>query len=267
MEYWRQTRGFWKAYTELREQLDEEQKVDTSRVEADEISRAQWRRNFQNRQENKTASWDMLTKIYSRALVSNEVKDKYRGVTGRPIPPVHIEDMATQAYYSIRATEDPITREPDLMELQARQDAFLASISPELQEYVIAEITRPRIYEDLIETEWREDRRRLRAWSGIRYELLRLHPEWQQLIQDYERARSADPWTARKIRQSEQYRNYTRAMTAARQQLRLQDAELEALLIIWGISGVSRPINPQTDSYIASRLSKNSPLARAWGLE
>ena len=134
-----------------------------------------------------------------------------------------------------------------MAELQARQDAFLSSLPEKLADYIHNEVEQPRLAADPIEAEWRKARTKLREWSQIRYSLLTLHPTWQKLVDALSYYSTTDPQTARAIQQSSQYKAYQTALTNARKQIRLADAELEAMLIKWGY--LSSAINPMTASY------------------
>ena len=250
-EAWQQTREFWVEYTQALEEMNENQVTDSLKVRTLDplFSRRDWRENYSNRGQYKASLWEILANHMPLALITDIRRDSYRAKYGKPIPPIHLEDTAVQAYYGMEPPLDLDTGQPDLMELQVMQDEFLDSLPPYVREYVIAEVDRPRVREDPVEAEWRKDRRKLREWFAVRGRLLQQYPEWDRMMKQLRHLRGTDPLAARLLTQSAKYKQYSNMLTEARKALRTVDAELEYILIKWGISGVTSPINPETLNY------------------
>ena len=260
-KYWEDTKNFWIHYEDTLTELEKQQIEDSSKADLGLLSPAQWRENYQKRQEQKATAWDMLSKIYSKSLTSEKTRVEYRRDLGRPLPPIHVEDRAVSAYYSIQPPVDPITRKLDFNEFQVQRDTFLNAMPDWIREYIVADTERPRLEQDHWEKEWRQDRRKLRVWNMSKYNLLQQYPQWKTMLDTLTWASSADPVLARQIQKSTQYKQYQKALRDTHESLLLQDAELEYILHRWGILGPGPLKNPETINFVLAGSSVvKSPL-------
>ena len=257
-DYWTQTREFWQTYNDAKTQLQIAQSRDTELVKQRVMSLGQWRTNYTEHSAQLASVWNMLTgsggtrAMLPKALVTNEIRDTYRNQFGRPIPPIHLEDIAVQQYFAMEPDLNPITRRPDYDSLALRQREFIDSLPAMTKEYVQAELTRPRTEQDMVEREWKTDSPKLKPWAEVGTRLLQEHPEWNSMLQRLAYLRTADSEAAFAVRTSKIYKEYVQTLTAAHKQLRMSNAELEFLMLKWGIGGITKFINPESWEFYRS---------------
>lgn len=226
--------------TKIREELD----VLDSVLAAGQITPKQWREQFQAKQENMAAASEAAAKYYPLALSDNKKVQEYRSRYNKTIPPVHPEDEAINFYYSIRPELDPITGELDFDTYENDREAFLEGLSPKLREYVESDLIAPK-YESSIEKLYRQHKTLMKPYRQIKRNMYNQFPEYEQLVKEYNLAKAYEPDRAAII--YDRLKLYNSYSDELKKQMRLADAELEAMLIFWGY--LSKPINPQTPAY------------------
>lgn len=257
----RQTQEFFETFDEARRQIQEQLSVVDNAFMEGLITGYDWRMRYNEIQQFHSSVFMALvgdglapdqTSNPGRLPLARVTQDRteyFRKKYGTVLPPVHPEDQALDFYNSISPQLDPITGMWDFDTYFAQRDEFMSQIPRAFREYIEEDARRSR-YNSQIEAMYRTDLQVLKPYLSARRDIEKMYPEFKRL-QELLR-REQDPQQQQIIRQ--QLGRYERMVTERREKIRIGDAKLEAILLMWGY--IQTPINPKTHEVFPQVISR-----------
>jgi hypothetical protein len=178
---------------------------------------------------------------YQEVPIDEEEWEQYRAKFEIPEGYTHPIQEVLNRYYAVKPESftSPETGETDWQSFFESREQAISYADPETREIALEWAHRR---DTPMVSEYRKAQETLRDYWALYDDVKKDHPEWAQVVEELERTK--DSGRVSELRQSTEYRAFSREVTRRRQALRRHSPQLEAYLFFFGY--ITTMLNPKT---------------------